>query len=326
MKKRTFDRSLLEQYWCKENLTLKEISTKLQASEKTIHKAIKEASLIRNYMNKDWLYDLHVNKKLNCKQIAKEAHCSVDTIYDWMKRHGIEVVDSVTHLVKKKYTENETFFSIIDTEEKAYWLGFIMADGHVDDYKLTISLSKKDKSHLQKLVQAIKSNRTIREYDTYLTSTEKSYKMVRLDINSKKIVNDLNSLGLTKNKSLNEFIPDIPQNLIRHFIRGYFDGDGCITGGFKKSGETWVAFNVVGGLSILEQITSVLNEELGITLNIHNKENGLKVIIGSDGVALTIFDWMYKDAHVYLSRKFLKYHSLEDIVRPSCESMRVKQK
>ena len=139
---------------------------------------------------------------------------------------------------KKAY--NEHFFDVIDTEEKAYWLGFIFADGYI--YSSPLDTSKKridwnfelctkgdDKEHMEKFAKAIGYNKEL-----HVTKADKyGHTRCRVCLSSEILWRQLNSLGCTPRKSLTLKFPDEDifksKDLIRHFIRGYFDGDGCIS-------------------------------------------------------------------------------------------------
>ena len=117
------------------------------------------------YKNKEWLEN-KINEIGNLTEIGKICGVSGDTIEYWRRKHDIS-----KHIIKrKKYSVNESFFDIIDTEEKAYWLGFIMADGCIctsnsssPNNRLSIILNQKDKDHLIKFKKAIDSKAPVRE-------------------------------------------------------------------------------------------------------------------------------------------------------------------
>ena len=114
-------------------------------------------------------------------------------------------------------------FHIIDTEEKAYWLGFLYADGYVSKYnQVEVSLTLEDEDHLIKLKNFINTN----------TEIIKDDHRCRLLFCSKELAKDLANLGCVNNKSLILTFPteeQVPQELLRHFLRGYVDGDGWST-------------------------------------------------------------------------------------------------
>lgn len=138
-----------------------------------------------------------------------------------------------------EYNYNEKFFEKIDDEHKAYWLGFLYADGYIEPiyrkdkikaFRIEIGLSIKDKNHLEKFLIDIDSNAPI-SYRKQMLG-EKEYLSCRVRINNTKICKDLMRLGCTTRKSLTLEFPSeniLPSKYLKDFIRGYFDGDGCIS-------------------------------------------------------------------------------------------------
>jgi len=125
-----------------------------------------------------------------------------------------------------KYQCDEAFFEVINTEEKAYWLGFILADGYINlnnGPRLEIGLKNTDEPHLKLFQQHIQSNHPIRhrDYNNCQSST--------LTIYNKKLVEGLIKHGITQAKSLTALpYTDLPYELVRHYIRGILDGDGSV--------------------------------------------------------------------------------------------------
>jgi hypothetical protein len=130
--------------------------------------------------------------------------------------------NSYPKLRKQKYSLDHTFFDGVDTEEKAYWLGFITADGCIPDNgknTLTVELKESDASHLQKLCASLKSDRPI------LLS---SRGCVKVYFGSWQIVDSLKTLGLGYRKSGTVRPWSGPAHLMPHYWRGLVDGDGTI--------------------------------------------------------------------------------------------------
>lgn len=123
---------------------------------------------------------------------------------------------------------DETIFDVIDTEEKAYWLGFIFADGNISStgYKFEINLSGEDYDHLEKLRKFFKYEHKVRIAKQ--SPKAKGEIVSRLSFRNKRIWNNLYKLGCIPNKTLVAKFPEIDNNLIRHMIRGYCDGDGSL--------------------------------------------------------------------------------------------------
>lgn len=124
-----------------------------------------------------------------------------------------------------QWNYNENYFEIINNSEKAYWLGFIWADGYITKTKsFGIELSIKDKNHLEKLQKDLESNTIIKEREK--ESFGKKNRSCILEYRNQKMVTDLLKIGMIQNKTYNLPIPKISEDYYKDFIRGFFDGDG----------------------------------------------------------------------------------------------------
>ena len=125
-----------------------------------------------------------------------------------------------------KYKRNSNIFSVIDTEEKAYWLGFLYADGYLNEQKgfIDIGLKRSDREHVEKFKSFLETDNPIVD-----TTNNGGYECSRFRLYDKKIVADLVNQGLFQKKSLT-IRPNfqMAENLIIHWTRGVFDGDGSI--------------------------------------------------------------------------------------------------
>lgn len=212
-----------------------------------------------------------------------------------------------------RYTYVSNFFEKIDTEEKAYWLGFLYADGCVRDglksKKIEITLSAVDKDHLIKFRNAISPNNTITK--RVIKKFGKTFIHSRLVLSSNKIAADLVKLGCTPRKTKTLSFPTfIPKHLMPHFMRGYFDGDGSI----------WITkeeycLSVEGNEKFLKTYRDWFLKELEVTYSKiyrdKRSENRSYKKQGTD--AVRILRYLYKDASVYLRRKysvFISYRRL----------------
>ena len=130
----------------------------------------------------------------------------------------------------RKYTLNQRYFSSIDTEEKAYWLGFISADGCIKNTPkmktVTVNLANIDRGHLEKMSAAVDSNKPI--YAFSRTRNRANVITATAVFNSPYMIADLIALSITERKSLTLQPWTGPDELMRHYWRGIFDGDGCI--------------------------------------------------------------------------------------------------
>lgn len=195
---------------------------------------------------------------------------------------------------KKQKKYDEKVFDIIDTEEKAYWLGFLYADGYNGD-TLEVALKESDKEHLEKFKRFLRS-------DIPIAHRSKT-KAVRFSMKSKYLQSRLRELGVIRNKSLILTFPKfLREDLTRHFIRGYFDGDGCIS--IRSSGkqEGQIRVNLLG----TEDFLLDLLDFIGIECNIHRKSNNKAFHFELSGKkAIKFIYLMYSESSIYLDRKRL---------------------
>lgn len=214
------------------------------------------------------------------------------------------------------YDYNEDYFSKIDTSEKAYWLGFLYADGCVfsDGYKInsvTVKLSSCDKEHLISLKCAVGYTGQIKDRSYNATFPIKKYngsfKSSQLRITSKKMVKDLITLGCHQNKSLTVCFPNhsvVPTDFISHFIRGYFDGDGSVS-----TSDPQVSF--LGTYQFLEEIRNILSKTIGTApVKIHRHNRIFHLHYGGRLQCKAIGEYLYKNATVWLDRKRQKFNQL----------------
>ena len=200
-------------------------------------------------------------------------------------------------------------FDEIDTEEKAYWLGFWFADGYLNssslfkdkktDYTIELSLQLCDLNHLNKFKEFIKYSKDIK-IDNY---------RCRFYVHNKHLWTTLASLGCTPLKSLILAFPNEytfkNKKLIYDFIRGYFDGDGCISYGNKE--HTQMNCSFLGTLGFLNCIKRYFNIENKLSHNHNNEEESTMSLVITGNPALQILHTMYENATIYLDRKYEKY-------------------
>lgn len=219
----------------------------------------------------------------------------------------------------RKYYINQNYFDNIDNEQKAYWLGFLWADGNISKTSDTskgpnrMRLSQKisEIKHLQLFKNDIQSEHQIK----YVNNNA----VCQLDINSRKLCKSLQYLGFDiKEKRVD--IPKIPKELIRHFIRGYFDGDGCISVYqqiYKKWNINRQEFSFTGKKEFLLNIKKIFEDEISTTKNLklktYKKTNkAVTLRYGKQSDIEKIYKYLYHDANIYLESKhnnFLKYFS-----------------
>lgn len=206
--------------------------------------------------------------------------------------------------------KSERFFENVDSESKAYFLGLITADGSLNDKLKTLQLSlvEDDKHLLEEFVGLIYENRNLRKVDLYNKRDPNHKIQYQATVTSKLFYEDLKSYGLIQNKSNISHTIDlkrIPDKFIKDFIRGYFDGDGCVY--LDKNKSLHISFT--GNTSFLQQVRDVLSQLDGIgtqPIYYRRKENKINctVAIGGNSQARILYNYMYNDANLYSIRKF----------------------
>lgn len=239
------------------------------------------------------------NENISIENIAKRLNISTNKVSKCLKVNNIN-----NNRNFNTYSFDTNIFDVIDTEEKAYWLGFLYADGYVSLEKgIELTLSEKDLKHLEKFKSFMKSNHKIQQRE--------DIKAYRLCIYSKDLAQRLTSLGCFQNKSLILKFPtkkQVPKHLIHHFMRGYFDGDGCVALS-KSKYRPQLHFSVIGTNDFLTEYEKII-------LNILKRTSGNKwsrcgkayeINFGGNLQCKKIFDYLYKDATIYLERKRNKF-------------------
>lgn len=218
-------------------------------------------------------------------------------------------------LVKSKYEYNHNFFQDIQTEAQAYWCGFIMADGCVSVNKKTnscelcIKLQASDSNHLKKFNKSISGNVPVTFFDEYVLLPNKTEKFLshqcQIRLYSEEIVHDLEKYGVIQNKSLvKQFPKNIPEHLMNHFIRGYFDGNGTIIFSQKSRSCSFCT----GSESFANSLYRFINDNVCKTSNVYktNDVHSFRFQINSCSSIYSFLNYLYTDATIYLDRKFHK--------------------
>lgn len=213
---------------------------------------------------------------------------------------------------KRKYKLNENYFDKIDTEDKAYFLGLLYADGNhnLKRFVISIGLDKKDIDILEK-------------FNIYLNNSKPIFISKRgmcvIELSSKQISKMCLQYGMIPQKTFKLQFPEwLDKTLYNHFIRGYFDGDGSI--GFYKTKNKKASlnfksarFSLVSTDNFLDKIQDILNNELNIRkrklkTRFPERLNNTRILdLGGNKQVKKIMDYLYKNATVYLDRKFKKY-------------------
>lgn len=220
---------------------------------------------------------------------------------------------------------NHNFFENIDSEEKAYILGFLAADGTIEDnfekssFTVKIVVNIIDKELLEKIKEAYGTLADIKEYETTTKlpqGTTCTSKFASLTIHGKKLIEDLNDIGITSNKSLTLKINynKIPDELKKHFWRGLVDGDGTFGIYGKKQ---LLEFNITTSLSMCqvtkEEILKIFPEmSIKFYQVIGANEKTKRFVITKQKDIMTFLSYIYEDNKITLERKYKKYLNIKN--------------
>lgn len=278
-----------------------------------------------SHQEKSELFKMYETGNYTGKQLSEIFPISDVAINALLRRNGYNTKSQSE--LQRKYPIKEDFFDKIDTEEKAYILGLLYADGcnNTDRNSVSLGLKESDKEVLEKITEIIQPTKPLQFVDTYKSREKTGFKnsqnQYRLVIANKHISQRLVELGCGKSKTHSLTFPteeQVPSHLIRHFVRGYFDGDGSVSGDKQKQ------FSFVGTIDFLLPLQQILMKELGFSetkldqrhKNIDNNIRSLKYC----GINQCILfrDWLYEGANIYFERKrkvFDSYTHFERVER-----------
>lgn len=247
------------------------------------------------------------------RQIEKDYGISRQSVSKYLEEKGIKTTKGNHYRI---YYHDFKYFKDIDTEEKAYWLGFMFADGYILNNNkfygedcFGITLHSKDVVMLEKFKYCIQSTNPIAD----VSYNNRSLR--RILMSSQETVNDLISHGCVKQKSLILKPPiGVPDELIHHFIRGFFDGDGSIfydKSEFEKH-VNWKtpSYNIC--ITSTKEMIEWIIEQVGIgNISKENRREHTWYYRQSGNNKVKYFcDYIYKDATIYMDRKFQHYQNL----------------
>lgn len=199
----------------------------------------------------------------------------------------------------RKYNINESYFKLIDSNSKAYILGFLAADGCNTNKQIIFQINKRDLEVLQFIRDEICKESPIKE----VKNTDK----IRLEFNSIEMCKDLTDLGIVKAKTKILKFPFIPVEYLSHFIRGCFDGDGCIT----KKGKNRLRFSYASAsIEFIDKLEKILRRICNLTprkIYIHKHSGIFYLEYCKKEDIKKLFNFMYENSCFHLKRKYDKF-------------------
>lgn len=252
------------------------------------------------------MYRLYTDDNCSSTVIAKMYNTDCSEVLKLFKQYGFSIRD--TSHAYRKYTIDEEYFDNIDNQDKAYYLGLLWADGcnYTPNNSIIISLQESDKHILDELRNRLNSNKPLQFIP--LNKKNPNHKnQYTFRVANKHMSNTLEEYGMCQRKSLVVKFPScLPKELYSHFIRGYFDGDGCI-----PIADKYHVINMVGTKEMMETIQGILME-IGIKtqLKVHDpktQSNTYLLRTSNTECSKNFLDYIYKDANLYLYRKHNLY-------------------
>ena len=246
-----------------------------------------------------------------------------------------------TNHVSKRRIRHD-FFKNISIELQAYLLGFYASDGSADEKRKTmrVCLQQDDSEIVYLFKDTISSDARIysippKEYTGRGGVKIQGHGAFGVDITSSVLVQDLVDLGFGYDKSHGELhLPNIDNKLLRHFIRGYFDGDGCITGGIarekgkKDRFRKYFQIDAKYSLILLEIQKFFSIYDIKVNINYIKRDDMYRLVTSSKKEVEKIFHLLYDNSYFYLGRKFNKfshYVNTEDLqlIAEACNAQEV---
>ena len=255
---------------------------------------------------------MYVEEDYTLPQIKRILHIDRGDLSKYIKSKGYQIKDK-----RQQFNVKEDVFDVIDSEEKAYWLGFLYADGCLTPIKggkkpryfIEIGIQASDKEHLEKFNRFLGANWKI--------SYRKKTNSYRISVGNKHLYMGLIDKGCVPNKSLSLTFPNsdqVPTHLIKHFVRGYIDGDGYI--GIKswntKNGKHYgPRLGITCGNSLfIESLINVMGWRQ-LSLKKDSRSNAYKTEWNQTKETMEMLKNLYEEANIYLDRKYEKYTELK---------------
>lgn len=249
------------------------------------------------------------NEHLSLKRIG-ELYGVSRTVITRIMNENNQTIKADNH----KYYADYNKFHNIDSAEKAYWLGFIAADGcnyeREKNASVIINIHRKDREHLEKFKAFMNSNVNIVDH-IQDAGFSNNTPMSKITFNSKEMSHDLTALGVTPQKSLTLQPPKIKEEFYLPFILGYFDGDGSI---FENQEIKTFGMNIEGTYELLTWINDILHISESLEKRYDDEKNNYYIRCGGTEKPYKILKELYDSCPTCLERKYLIYKKLEAVV------------
>lgn len=250
------------------------------------------------------------------KEIAKKLDTYYQRIQVFLKSNNYQR-NADRHRI---YKINDDYFENVDSEIKAYLLGFFAADGGIlNDGRLTVCLAETDKEIVELFSKELGLNK-LAEISNCQNGAKLRQRQFKIRFKSYKMLKDLEKYGIKYKKSESEmtFINLIPGHLQNHFIRGYFDGDGCITDtSIKTRGYSCFSATITNSTRNILQEISIIMTEIGVKHKIYsstNKSEYFTLYTTGTESSCKFGEYLYKDSTIFLKRKKDKFNNANTVL------------
>lgn len=275
---------------------------------------LKVGSRIRWTQEQDEYIKACYKQQKDVKLLSQLFATSEATMRDHLHRLGIQTLSRYEKGLINRHRDSN-FFHVIDTPEKAYWLGFMYADGYVNEDRnfIRINLKSDDEIHLKKFLLCLQAVGFPIQQQSKVINGEKFYQSY-INIVDHQLVKDLVDKGCFQAKTFTIKYPDektVPISLQSHFIRGLMDADGCITYSLRKNSDLkFFGLQFNGTFDLLAGIRNYLKLN---HLKIIQANNIYVLQIGGNAQIYNVLTSIYKDSYyeIELDRKRQLYNDLK---------------
>ena len=269
---------------------------------------------------------IELSKTKSQKEIALIYKINIIAIREILKNNGIKRKKSrlnMSHLAL-----NINYFNQIDSPDKAYWLGYICADGCVKKSNNKVSLVSKDLEVIEGFKEAIGAEHAITKSETFDKRTNKTYTGYSIQIGNELFVANLINLGITSNKTDILKFPNIEEKYYSYFMAGLFDGDGCIS--IKGKYNHALTISLISTNEVLTFIKNYILNKFNIKSKYYckvteNKPNVWRMILYADAFKFLNFIYSDNTFKYYLKRKHDIYLNNLDYMERVCRFKKISQ-
>lgn len=258
---------------------------------------------------------------MSAPEIAEKFNANHVMILRYLEKNGVERRGGEES--HRTYEINKDLFDVIDTQEKAYLLGFIYADGcnSSDGRCIKIEVATPDRDVLEKISKLIWLENPLDHIKDIVRTRslrgrkERDYYFSYLNIHSKRYCTKLTEMGCVPAKSLILKFPEwlVDPELQRHFIRGHYDGDGGVH--ISDIRKNAVTTKITSTKEFCESVRNIVENQIGIKFGEpreSNKSGHNTYCIDMSGARQieNFLTWLYKGASIFLDRKYNLYLEL----------------